>query len=88
VLRSPCNANDRGTWPDFAPEAWGQGALANRRTADLYAYEIAPIIVELKASGIVLPRAIVDELSKRKVSTARGGNWHPTTVARLLARLR
>jgi hypothetical protein len=32
--------------------------LANRRAADLYAYEIAPIIAELKASGIVLPRAI------------------------------
>ena len=62
--------------------------MANRRAADLYAYEIAPIIAELNASGIVLPRAIADELSKRQVRTARGGMWHPTTVARLLARLR
>jgi len=30
----------------------GHGASANRRAADLYAYEIAPIIAELKASGI------------------------------------
>ena len=66
----------------------GHGALANRRAADLYAYKIAPIIAELNASGIVLPRAIADELSKRQVRTARGGTWHPTTVARLLARLR
>ena len=66
----------------------GHGALANRRAADLYAYEIAPIIGELQASGIVLPRGIADELSKRQVRTARGGAWHPTTVARLLARLR
>jgi hypothetical protein len=66
----------------------GHGASANGRVADLCAYEIAPIIAELKASGIVLPRAIADELRKRQVRTARGGAWHPTTVARLLARLR
>ena len=66
----------------------GHGALANRRAAELYAYKIAPIIAELNASGIVLPRAIADELRKRQVPTARGGAWHPTTVARLLARLR
>jgi hypothetical protein len=46
--------------------------LANRRAADLYAYKIAPIIAELNASGIVLPRAIADELSKRQVRTAKG----------------
>jgi hypothetical protein len=66
----------------------GHGASANRRAADLYAHEIAPIIAELNASGIVLPRAIADELRKRQVPTARGGAWHPTTVVRLLARLR
>jgi hypothetical protein len=55
----------------------GHGAWANRRAADLYAYEIAPIIAELKASGIVLPRAIADELRKRRAPTARGGAWHP-----------
>ena len=65
----------------------GHGASANRRAADLYAHEIAPIIAELKASGIVLPRAIADELRKRQVRTARGGACHPTTVARLLAGL-
>jgi hypothetical protein len=63
----------------------GHGALSNRRNADLFAHDIAPIIAELKASGIVRPRAITDELIK--VRTARGGAWHPTTVARLLARL-
>ena len=65
----------------------GHGAMANRRAADLYAQSIAPIIVELRASGIVLPRAITDELIKRQVPTSRGGAWHPTTVARLPARL-
>jgi hypothetical protein len=54
----------------------------------MFAQSIAPIITELRASGIVLPRAVSDELSKRQVATARGGTtWHATTVARLLARL-
>jgi len=66
----------------------GHGAMSNRRNADLFAHKIAPIIAELKASGIFRPRAITDELIKRQVRTARGGVWHPTTVARLLARLR
>jgi hypothetical protein len=66
----------------------GHGAATNRRNADLFAQSIAPIIKELRASGIVLPRAVSDKLSKRQVATARGGTtWHPTTVARLLARL-
>jgi hypothetical protein len=65
----------------------GHGATSNRRNADLFAYGIAPIMAELRASGIVLPRAITDELIKRQVPTARGGAWHPTTVARLLIRL-
>ena len=61
--------------------------MSNRRNADLFAHGIAPIISELSASGIVLPRAITGELIKRRVPTARGGAWHPTTVARLLIRL-
>ena len=65
----------------------GHDAAANRRNADLYAQSIAPLIIELRASGIVLPRDITNELIKRQVPTARGRAWHPTTVARLLVRL-
>jgi hypothetical protein len=61
--------------------------MSNRRNADLFAHGIAPNIADLRASGIVLPRAITDELIQRQVPTARGGAWHPTTVARLLIRL-
>jgi hypothetical protein len=75
--QSPTSSRKRG----------GHGAMSNRRNADLFAHGIAPIIAELIASGTVLPRAITDELIKRQVPTARGGAWHPTTVARLLIRL-
>ena len=65
----------------------GHGAESNKRAADLYARSLAPIISELRAAGHTTPRAISDELSKHKVPAARRGKWHPTTVARLLARM-
>ena len=39
-------------------------------------------------AGITSVRAIAAELNDRKVPTARGGEWHATSIARLLARLR
>jgi hypothetical protein len=65
----------------------GHGAATNKRAADLYAKSLAPAISEFRAAGHITPRAISEELTRRKVPTARGGNWHPTTVVRLLARL-
>ena len=65
----------------------GHGVATNRRNADLFAQSLAPLILELRASSIVLPRDITNELIKRQVPTARGKAWHPTTVARLLVRL-
>jgi hypothetical protein len=51
----------------------GHGALANKQAADLHGHTTA--------------RALCQELARRKVPTARGGDWHQTTVKRLLARL-
>jgi hypothetical protein len=65
----------------------GHGAASNKRAANLYAKSLPPTISELRAAGHTTPRAISDELSKRKIPAARGGKWHPTTVVRLLARL-
>jgi Recombinase len=65
----------------------GNGALANKRGADLHAKSLDLTIRQLRAAGHTTVRAISAELTRRKVPTARGGNWHPTTVQRLLARL-
>jgi hypothetical protein len=65
----------------------GHGALANKRAADLHAETLDLTIREVRAAGHKTVRAISAELAKRKVPTARGGAWHPTTVLRLLARL-
>jgi hypothetical protein len=48
---------------------------------------LAPIIREIRSSGMVLARDILLELNARGVPTARGGKWHKTGVNRLLHRL-
>jgi Recombinase len=45
-----------------------------------------PIIEELRSAGIISLRGIATALNARGVQTARGGQWDPTTVKRILAR--
>jgi hypothetical protein len=55
--------------------------------ADAHAAKLAPTIKKLRASGATL-RAIAAALNKRNIPTASGrGQWLPTQVARVLARL-
>jgi DNA invertase Pin-like site-specific DNA recombinase len=64
-----------------------QRAKENKAEADAQAKALGPTIRELRTAGITSVRAIAAELNKRKVPTARGGEWHATSVVRLLARL-
>ena len=59
-------------------------AQANKREADRYAKTLRPILIELRHLPV---EKIADELTKRKITTVRGGRWHGRTVARLLDRL-
>ena len=45
------------------------------------------IVDDLKAQGITSVRAIAEGLNNSGVKTPRGGDWHPTSAARLLKRL-
>ena len=54
--------------------------------ADQRAAEILPIIDGIRAVGITTLDGIADALSKRGVATARGGQWYPSTVRRILMR--
>jgi DNA invertase Pin-like site-specific DNA recombinase len=62
-------------------------AKANHDAADAHADTLAPTIRELQAAGITTTRAIAAELNARKVPSARGGDWHAPSIARLLARI-
>jgi DNA invertase Pin-like site-specific DNA recombinase len=55
---------------------------AARRALDLQG-----IIEGLGRSGFTSVRALADELNRQGISAPRGGQWHPTAVARLLGRL-
>jgi hypothetical protein len=63
------------------------GALAGKRAADTQALALLPTIRKLMAAGFVSQRGLADELNRRGIATARGGNWHRTTVLRMLRRL-
>jgi hypothetical protein len=65
-----------------------KGALANRQGADTRALALLPTIQKLMAAGFVSQRELANELNRRGIATARGGNWHRNTVLRMLTRLR
>jgi hypothetical protein len=63
------------------------GPLAVKRAADSRARALASTLRELMAAGFVSQPALANELNRRETPTRLGGKWHPTTVARVLARL-
>jgi DNA invertase Pin-like site-specific DNA recombinase len=62
-------------------------ATENRAEADAFAHAMRSTIAKMRRAGIRSVRGIAEELNRRGVETARGGQWHPTSVARLLERL-
>ena len=80
----------------------GQGALLGNRTnlavaqavgtartaegARRFAENVAPVIGQIRASGVASLRGIAAVLNTRGVRTARGGRWAATQVGAVLAR--
>lgn len=60
----------------------------NVEKANDNAVRIARIIASLKAEGITSVRVQAEVLNARGVVSPRGGIWHPTSVSRLLQRVR
>jgi DNA invertase Pin-like site-specific DNA recombinase len=67
-------------------EAQTMGAAANREAADAFAANVLPVVRQLHANGTATVRAIAEALNARGIRTARGGEWHHSTVRNLLAR--
>jgi hypothetical protein len=72
---------------------YGKGArinngLASKLAADARAKALASTIRALKGKHLVSFSAIAHELNAREIPTAFGGKWHPTSVSRLLHRLK
>ena len=68
--------------------AGARGAQTQRAAADAFAANVLPLVRQLQAAGATTPRAIAAALNERRVRTARGGEWHDSTVRNLLQRHR
>jgi DNA invertase Pin-like site-specific DNA recombinase len=64
-----------------------QAVAAVKANAEHRATNLQGIIDDLRSQGIRSIRAIAAELNGRGILTPRSSSWHPTSVARLLARL-
>ena len=61
---------------------------ARRQRTDLAVALLAPVIAELRASGVTSLRGIAAALNERGIPTVAGsGRWRHGQVGRLLARL-
>jgi DNA invertase Pin-like site-specific DNA recombinase len=69
-----------------AAEAAVKAHAANRAAADQFAANVLPVVHEIQASGLTTLREIAATLNVRGIHTARGGQWHSTTVRNLLLR--
>lgn len=65
----------------------GAAASAHKRSAAARARreDLLPVFEDIKASGAVSLGAIAAELNARGIPTARGGQWSPVQVRRVLA---
>ncbi len=68
-------------------EASALGARAQRDNADAFALRLSPVVTALQTQGITTLRALAAALNARGERTARGGDWHPGTVAGVLKRI-
>ena len=72
--------------PKNLPEAGALGRAANKRAADAFAANTLPIIRQLQAHGVTSSKNLAGALNARGIRTARGGQWHASTVLNILKR--
>lgn len=79
--------------PNGARALWGkqvgnvQAVAVVKANAEHRAENLRTIVDDMRSQGITTIRAIAAELNERGILTPRGGQWHPTSTARLLSRL-
>jgi hypothetical protein len=61
--------------------------VAMRAQANARARRVMPLIRAIRKSGVKTLRGIADALNRKRVATARGGKWHPSTVRSVLLRV-
>lgn len=72
--------------PTNLPEAGRKGVQRQQEAANAHAANVLPVVRQLQAAGITTTRTIAATLNERGIRTARGGDWHRSTISNLLAR--
>ena len=72
--------------PKNANEAAALGRAAQVTGADRFAANVLPIVEAIRVSGVTALAGIADALNARGVRSARGGQWHVSSVQHLLTR--
>lgn len=67
-------------------EAQAKGLKERLRRADKFAANVLPIISEIQSTGVTNYQAVANALNRRGIATARGGEWYPSTVRKLILR--
>ena len=67
--------------------AGAHGRAASVALADQFAQSLVPVLDSLRAEGALTVRAMAASLNRRGIKSARGGEWHPSSVENLLARV-
>ena len=67
-------------------EAQAVGAARTADGAQRFAENVAPLIQQIRASGVTSLRGVAVVLNTRGVRTARGGRWAATQVGAVLVR--
>lgn len=60
---------------------------AQKAKADTFAADLSDTLADVRAAGHTTLKAQAQELNRRGIRTARGGRWHPSSVANLHKRL-
>ena len=77
-----------GDYVTLSNEARALGTETRQRKAVERAADLAPIISELRMSGVTSLSSIAAALTRRGIPTARGGSsWTAVQVRRVLARM-
>ena len=63
-----------------------RAAVASTARADQRADDLVPLVDGIRRAGATTLQSIADALNARGIPTARGGQWHPTTVKNALDR--
>ncbi|MBV5317804.1 MAG: recombinase family protein [Desulfobulbaceae bacterium] len=84
---NPCLRNGERVPGSGGPVAAAKATAAKIVKADAFAMEIAQVVKDLVVGGESL-REIADGLNNAGYRTAKGGEWHATSVKRILDRTR